>query len=196
MKNLSQSGLVILFLLLALIAATIFLAYQHFDNNPVAGGSSGVTGGMATGVDMQKFSGDGYALAVPASWYVEQNSKDVVTVYPDHALAASSSTPSCKIAMSVFPYAPNTSEADWIAAHIGADPSLAVTEKSSEDVTVSGGSGVKWIGIIDGAPTTLVYVFSQDHAYEIAPSVINETSADDTQCTDELQTFTSQLTIS
>jgi hypothetical protein len=97
--------------------------------------------------------------------------------------------------MSVFPYAPSTSVADWISARIGADPSLVVTERSSEDITINGGTGVKWNGVIDGAPTTLVYAFSKDHAYEIAPSVINETVAGNAPCADALQTFLSQLTI-
>ena len=62
-------------------------------------------------------------------------------------------------------------------------------------VLALGGSGVEWIGTIDGLPTTLVYAFNGRHAYEIAPSVVGEGAAGDAQCSDMLQLFLSTLKI-
>ena len=65
-----------------------------------------------------------------------------------------------------------------------------------EDVSLAGGAaGVEWIGTIDGLPTTLVYAFNGQHAYEIAPSVVGEGAAGDTQCNAMLQSFLSTLKI-
>jgi hypothetical protein len=114
-------------------------------------------------------------------------------VHPD----ASSSAVACKIEVSAFPYSAGADGmADWIAHRIGADPSVAVTEQSSANVTLAdGGTGVEWIGLIDGLPTTLVYAFNGQHAYEIAPSVVGEGAAGDAQCSDMLQSFLSTLKI-
>jgi hypothetical protein len=103
----------------------------------------------------------------------------------------------CKIEMSVFPYAPNTDATAWIAHRLGADPSVATVEQSSDDISINGGMGVEWNGTVDGAPTTIVYAFSNSHAFEIAPSVVNETSADagNAKCADALGTFLSHLTL-
>jgi hypothetical protein len=193
MKKQSWSSLVLLVLVVAVVVGGIFLIYRHFGGGGVSERAAGSGNPAVAG--MQTFSGDGYSLGIPADWRVEQNGKDVVAAYPDIAAAATTSTPTCKIEMSVFPYAPSTSVADWISKRISADPSIAVIEHSSGDIVVSGGSGVRWNGLIDGAPTTLVYAFSNDHAYEIAPSVINATSVGNAPCANALDTFISQLTI-
>ena len=85
--------------------------------------------------------------------------------------------------------------ADWIAHRIGADPSVAVVQRSSEDVPVSGGTGVKWVGTINDIPTTLVYAFNAQHAYEIAPSVVGEGEDGAMQCNDMLASFLSASAI-
>jgi hypothetical protein len=132
-------------------------------------------------------SDDGYACSVPARWNIEKTGNDTVAVHPD----ASSSVATCKIEVSAFPYSAGADGmADWIAHRIGADPSVAVTEQSSADVTLADGStGVEWIGTMDGLPTTLVYAFNGQHAYEIVPSVVGEGAAGDAQCSDMLQSF-------
>ena len=142
-------------------------------------------------VAMQSFSNDGYSFSIPASWNIERTGSDTIAVHPD----AASPSASCKIEVSAFPYATGTDMANWIAHRIGADPSLAVVEQSSNDVSFRGGTGVQWVGTIDGIPTTLVYAFNDDHAYEIAPSVIGEGAAGDAPCSDMLQSFLSTLTI-
>ena len=74
--------------------------------------------------------------------------------------------------------------------------SVAVTEQSSGNVSLAdGGTGVEWTGTIDGLPTTLVYAFNSQHAYEIAPSVVGESSAGNGQCGDMLKSFLSTLKI-
>jgi len=158
------------------------------QDNPTSDDASGVP---ADAVPMQTFSSDGYSFNVPASWNVERTASDTIAVHPD----AASPDATCKIEVSAFPFAAGTDIAGWIGAHIGADPSVSVAEQSSEDVSVSGGTGVKWIGMIDGIPTTLVYLFSADRAYEIAPSVIGEGASGDSQCDDMLETFLGAITI-
>ncbi|HUC31674.1 MAG TPA: hypothetical protein VMR99_03265 [Candidatus Paceibacterota bacterium] len=168
-------------------AATI--AQPSVDVQPDVSASGTAVGAVA----MQNFSdsNDGYAFSVPASWSIERTGTDTIALHPDAASPAAA----CKIEVSAFPYTPGTDMADWIAHRIGADPSIAVTEQSSEDVSVSGGTGVQWTGTIDGIPTTLVYAFNDQHAYEIAPSVIGENSDGAAQCSDMLETFLSTLTI-
>jgi hypothetical protein len=189
-----------LWLLIAVVAAIgAFLLCRHFtkiiSSNSSVGDSTSVT---PSGT--QEFSGNGFSFRVPQNWYVENNGKNFVTVYPDYAFSAASSTPPdgiCKIEVSVFPYASNTNIPDWIAHRLGADPSVAVAEQSSADIVISGGTGVQWNGTIDGVVTTLVYAFSDGHAFEVAPSVVNETSGSDgnRQCADALDIFTSKLTL-
>jgi hypothetical protein len=195
MKKQSWDSLVLVLLVIVVLAGGIFLIYRHLGGGGGVASERAAGSGSSAPAGVQTFSGDGYSLGVPADWRVEQNGKDAVAAYPDKVAVATTSTPTCKIEMSVFPYAPSTNVADWISGRIGADPSIAVVERSSEDVAVNGGTGVKWNGLIDGVPTTLVYAFSDDHAYEIAPSVINETSSGNAQCDDALNTFVSQLTI-
>ena len=147
----------------------------------------------ASAVPMQTFSNDGYSFSVPASWNIERTASDTIALHP----AASSQDAACKIEVSAFPYSAGADGmADWIAHRIGADPSVTVTEQSSGNVTLAGdGTGVEWIGTLDGLPTTLVYAFNGQHAYEIAPSVVGEGAAGDAQCSDMLQSFLSTLKI-
>lgn len=156
-------------------------------------GSTDVTSdAAATAVPMQQFSNDGYAFSVPARWNIERTASDTIAIHPD----ASSSLAACKIEVSAFPYTGGANGmADWISHRIGADPSLVVAERSSEDVSFSGGTGVKWIGTIDDIPTTLVYAFNESHAYEIAPSAIGEGADGAPQCDSIVNKFISTLTI-
>lgn len=144
-----------------------------------------------------------YAFNVPDSWYVENSGENTVVVYPDYAPTDSSSSPTCKIEMSVFPYASSTSISDWISGRLGADPTVNVVEQSSEHISIDDGneSAIKWIGTMNGIPTTLVYAFGESHAYEIAPSVVsagNDEGADasaNATCNDNLNIFLQTLTI-
>jgi hypothetical protein len=210
MKKQSRGIFMLWVLIVAAAAGGTFLIVEHLG----AGGAPG--GGMASAVTpdvdvtndgsaandtavatvaMQNFSNpdDGYAFSVPASWNIEKTGSDTVAVHPD----ASSSVATCKIEVSAFPYSAGADGmADWIAHRIGADPTVAVTEQSSANVTLAGdGTGVEWIGTIDGLPTTLVYAFNGQHAYEIAPSVVGEGAAGDAQCSDMFQSFLSTLKI-
>jgi hypothetical protein len=146
----------------------------------------------------QSFSGNGYALSLPSDWYVEQTGKDSMAAYPDHSVTTGGSTTTapCKIEMTVFPPVADDDTAQWISDRIGADPSVSAVERSSSDIAIVGGSGVEWNGTIDGVPNTIVYAFSASHAFEIAPSVVNDaTGAGNAECSDALEKFISQLTL-
>jgi len=164
-------------------------SYADVENGDAASGAA------TAAVAMQTFSNpdDGYAFSVPARWNIEKTGSSTVAVHPD----ASSSVAMCKIEVSAFPYsAGEDGMTDWIAHRIGADPSVAVTEQSSANVTIADGdTGVEWIGTMDGLPTTLVYAFNAQHAYEIAPSIVGEGAAGDAPCSDMLQSFLSTLKI-
>jgi hypothetical protein len=210
MKKQSR-GIFMLWVLIVMAAAGgTFLLAEHLGVGNAPGGGmapaatpdvdvtnddSAVSGTVAAPVAMQDFSNsnDGYAFSVPASWNIEKTGSDTVAVHPD----TSSSVAACKIEVSAFPYSAGADGmADWITHRIGADPSVAVTEQSSADVTLAdGGTGVEWIGTMDGLPTILVYAFNGQHAYEIAPSVVGEGAAGDVQCNDMLQSFLSALKI-
>jgi hypothetical protein len=142
-------------------------------------------------VTMQTFSNEGYAFNVPASWSIEKTGTDTVAVRPD----VSSSGVACKIEVSAFPSVAGEDVAEWISHRIGADPSLVVVERSTENVSLGSGTAVKWTGTIDGVPTTLVYAFNNDHAYEIAPSVIGDAMDGSGACDDVLEAFLSGLKI-
>ena len=208
MKKSSKGILFLWVLIAAMVAGGTFLLTEHLGMGTTPGGgmapamdadvvpdSSAVNGTTTDTVAMQNFSDpdDGYAFSVPASWNIEKTGSDTVAVHPD----ASSSVAACKIELSAFPYSAGADGmADWIAHRIGADPSVAVTEQSSGNAALAlGGSGVEWIGTIDGLPTTLVYAFNGRHAYEFAPSVVGEGAAGDAQCSDMLQLFLSTLKI-
>lgn len=204
MKKQSR-GLIFLW---ALIAATVaggtFLICEHLgagtasavrpdvDVSPDdATDNSGDVSAPAAAAALQTFSNDGYSLSVPASWNIERTGSDTIAIHSDPA----SPDVACKIEVSAFTYSSDVNMADWIGHRIGADPSLAVVERSSEDVSIDGGTGVKWTGTIDGISTTLVYAFGDARAYEIAPSVIGEGADGSAPCDDMLQTFLSGLTI-
>ena len=209
MKNKSRKFLFVWVLITAVVAGGTFLLAEHLgwgttpavqsdaDAGSVAQPDADIqadnssSGAASVPVAMQTFSNDGYAFTVPASWNIERTATDTIALHSD----ASSSDVACKIEVSAFPFASGIDTADWIAHRIGADPSLAVVEQSSNDVSFRGGTGVQWVGTIDGIPTTLVYAFNDDHAYEIAPSVIGEGAAGDAPCSDMLQSFLSTLTI-
>ncbi len=205
MKKQSRGIFFLWTLIVAVVAGGAFLICRHLGIGvtPSAGipsdistpGGDGGAGDVApdvSAVPMQQFSNDGYAFSVPASWNIEQTTSDTIALHPD----ASSPDVACKIEVSAFSYSAGADGfADWITHRIGADPSLAVVEASSEDVSLSGGTGVKWNGTIDGVPTTLVYAFNDSHAYEIAPSVISGDAGGATQCDDMLKMFLSTLTI-
>ncbi len=207
MKKPSRGALYSWMLIAAMAAGGTFLAVGHFGyGGDVSTGMSAAsdadiapeeTSAVPSSVPTQIFSdpNDGYSLRIPASWSVEHTGADAIALHP----AASSSAAACKIEVSAFPFSPGADTADWISHRIGADPSLSVAERSSEAVSVDGGTGVKWVGTIDDIPTTLVYIFSDQHAYEVAPSVIaasNGAAADGSaRCDDMLQTFLPGFTI-
>ena len=206
MKKSSKGILFLWVLIVAAVAGGTFLLVEHLGVGIAPGGGIGpavtpdtevaTDGSVATDtVAMQNFSNpdDGYSFSVPANWNIEKTGSNTVAVHPD----ASSSVAACKIEVSAFPYSAGADGmADWIAHRIGADPSVAVAEQSSGNVALAGdGTGVEWIGTIDGLPTKLVYAFNGQHAYEIAPSVVGEGAAGDVQCSDMLQSFLSTLKI-
>jgi hypothetical protein len=205
MKKQSKGIYILWVLIVAVVAGGTFLLAEHLG---VGGAPSGGMAPAATpdatqpyadvapaAVAMQNFSnpGDGYSFSVPATWNIEKTSNDTVAVHPD----ASSSAAACKIELSAFPYSAGADGmADWIEHRIGADPSVEATEQSSGNVALAdSGTGVEWVGTINGLPTTLVYAFNGQYAYEIAPSVVGEGADGNAPCGDMLQSFLSTLKI-
>ncbi len=138
-------------------------------------------------------SGDGYLFAVPEGWRAERVTDHALAAYPNSAAGSSSET--CKIEMSVSPYISGADVAGWVAAHVGADPSLEVTEASREALPVRGGTALRWKGKIDGVPTELIYAFNGagNRAYEIAASPLSGTSSGNASCAGILEAFVSRL---
>lgn len=147
----------------------------------------GSTAGAATTTDQSIADGaTGYHFVIPASWYFEKNSSSGFAVYPDYSPAESSSlsapnsansaAPLCKIEVSIFPYSPATAPGDWIASQLSVDPTQDIKEQSTAQVALGDAQGIEWNGTMNGIPTTLVYAFTDDKAYEIAPSTLSETS--------------------
>ncbi len=172
-----QAGGVPAAILLVLIAASVWWCFFRHVPRETAG-----------------ISGEGYLFAAPEGWRVERITDHALAAYPNSA-AAGSSSGTCKIEMAVFPYASGTDAARWIAARVGADPSLAVAEVSRVALPVQGGTAVRWKGAIDGAPTELVYAFNSagNRAYEIAASPLNGTSSGNASCAGILEAFVSRL---
>lgn len=110
-----------------------------------------------------------YSFAVPSGWRTETISSSSAAVYPEAQ---------CKIGISSFPAIAEESRASWIAATVGADPTLSVREDSRKDMKVDGMPSVLWKGGIDGVSTTLIYIFTPRNTYEIAPSAQGSGSSD------------------
>ena len=183
---------------LAACIVAVAMAEHHAPAKSIVPFSGGE---LASPAAMERFTGEGFAAAVPVGWRIERAASDSVAVYDrDPSLPGATST-ACKIEISAFPFSPSDDESAWIAARIGGDPSVKVVEESSGAVAVSGGTGVQWSGTIDGAPTVFIYAFSADHAYEIAPSVVGAPTAGDSidggnaQCDDALNAFITRFSM-
>jgi hypothetical protein len=109
--------------------------------------------------------GAGYSLTVPSGWRITQEVSSSVMVYP--------SASSCKFEISSFPVVSEKDRVAWIGGRLGADPTVIVAERSSEQVSVGGAPAIRWDGTMGGVPTVFVYAFATEHSYEIAPSVAN-----------------------
>jgi hypothetical protein len=169
------------------VACGVLYSYRTF----VAGSaefSATATSTANASETMTVFADDaeGYSLSLPDDWHIEENATSSIAAY-----SSSPSAPECKISLSAFPAVADDDRASWIAATIGADPTLAVKEDSSEEVSVDGAPAVRWSGTIDGAPATLVYAFSDAHAYEIAPSSMDGGAS---SCADALDVFLNGIT--
>lgn len=166
------------------VACATFFIVEHY-------GARAVSAPHPQSVAVRNFSGDGYSFGIPVDWNIERTASGTVAVHP----VTATSGVACKIEMSSFSYASGTDMADWISRRIGEDPSLAVVEHSTENISLASGTGVEWVGTIDGIPTNLVYAFNGGRAYEIAPSVIGEGPDGSVPCDEVLRTFLSGLTI-
>jgi hypothetical protein len=144
------------------IAGASFYYYRTVMHR---GNGEGMDGGRF-GADQMFRNGDaGYSLSIPSDWHIAQEGSSSVAVYP----AASS----CKITISSFPSVGESERATWIGGRLGADASVNVAERSSGQVSVDGTPAIRWDGTMDGIPVTFVYAFTSQHAYEIAPSIVN-----------------------
>lgn len=120
----------------------------------------------------------GYSFVLPSSWYLEKNEGSGVTVYPGYHPDAGSS-PECKIEVSVFKDVATADMTRWVADHLREDPTVAITEMSSQGVSVIGAQAAfEWTGTMDGIATTLAYVSAEGNIYEIAPSALDIQKAD------------------
>ncbi len=151
-KTISFFALTVFVLLILIV-----LAYMNLRKKISA--PTGQSSAMEQSVENKS---EGYAFSVPSGWYTEESGTSTIVIYPNY----SPSTPSaatCKIAMSVFPYAPSVNISDWITARLGADPTIDVAEQSSEDISIGARPGIKWMGIMNGMPTTIIYMRSTIH---------------------------------
>jgi hypothetical protein len=129
------------------------------------------------GADQMFGNGDeGYSLAIPSDWRIAQEGSSSVAVYP----AASS----CKLTISSFSSVGESNRAAWIGSRLGADPSVNVAERSSEQVSLDDAPAIRWNGTIDGIPASFVYAFTSQHAYEIAPSIVTTNGDNNNDGTD------------
>jgi hypothetical protein len=192
MKKSSRRIVALWIFVVFVVAGGTFLVLRHLG----AGGGSGTdmpaeNPSASSSIPMQTFSNDGYTLSIPADWNIERTSADTIALHP----GAASGDAACKIEISAFPFSPSADISDWIANRIGADKSLSVTERSSETITLSGGgTAIKWMGEIENIPTTLIYAFNNDHAYEVAPSAIGGADGS-ARCDEMLEVFFSGFTI-
>lgn len=128
----------------------------------------------------------GYSFTMPTNWYLENNTGEGVTVYPDYD-PKSGDAPTCKIEVSSFGSAAIGSSAgslnDWITRHLHADPTADISESSRTDLNVGGSSAIEWQGSLNGVTTTLVYVSTPTgDLLEFAPSTLatpDDPDADD-----------------
>jgi hypothetical protein len=161
--------------------------------------SKGGVGASGSGTSVTTAGGDrfvankteGYSFQVPVSWYVEQNGENAI-VYPDYA-PFGTSTPPCKIELSVFDNAANVPLDDWMADHLSEDPTVVSHELSSERSAAGSAQAVRWTGIIDGIGTVLVYAAADSKIYEIAPSSLDENATSDLSCVIYLDSLMSSL---
>jgi hypothetical protein len=177
-KKLSRI-LLFLGLIIAVCAAGAFFVSAHFKKI--------TTSEFAP----QRFSGKGYSLDVPLDWRIEKNGEYFITSYPP----ITSGDVGCKVEMSAFSYSSSTNMDELIADRIGADKSLTIVEHSTQDISVRGGSAIKWIGTIDDTPMSLIYAFGDHNAYEIASSRIIAPGTDLSICGNVADQFLSYLTI-
>ncbi len=120
----------------------------------------------------------GYAITIPLGWYAETRPSGSAALYPSFTPFPSTSSsygatvsaaPSCKIEISSFPPVLSGRRNAWIAATVGADPTLVARTYSQDARSVDGVPAVRWRGTINGASSTLFYVFAPSHAYELVP---------------------------
>jgi hypothetical protein len=188
-NNKSLRGLVFVIVgMIIVVVAAIF--FRLFDRQTV---STASVPAIELASSLQEFSGDGYQANIPDSWYAETTTSSSVSFYPDYSPSASSS-PHCKIALSVFPYASGTEEiSHWISDRVGIDPTVSVIERSSESIPVGSSSGIRWSGTIDDNSVELVYAFNDSHAYEVAPSIMDKEGGPFSSCDDALGIFLSNF---
>ena len=196
-----SSGKVVLWVMIGAVFAGSIAAAVMVERDAPAKGPFPADGELASPAAEERFTGEGFAAEVPADWRIERAASDSVAIYDRDPSMPEATSTACKIEISAFPFSSLDDEGAWIAARIGADPSVKVVEESSEDIAVSGGAGVRWNGTIDGVPATFVYAFGADHAYEIAPSVVGAGAAGDaagggnTACNDVLDAFVAQFSM-
>jgi hypothetical protein len=177
-------------IVVVVVAGIFFVAGVRREK--IISASSNNTASSKESQQSVKNNAEGYSFNIPASWYVENSATSTVVVYPNYSPANSSSSPICKIEMSVFPYASSTSVSDWISHRLDGDPTVDITEQSSEAISLNGAVfAIKWIGTMNEIFTTVVYAFNNDYAYEIVPSNLNGAGS----CNDALDVFLQKLTL-
>ncbi len=129
---------------------------------------------------------DGYTVAIPSDWHLEQSSGAGIAVY---AAPDSRGTYPCKIEISELRNPSRQELVTWLESYLRADPTAEVREFSRNQVTIARSSAIAWPGILNGISSTLAYVATGTAVYEFAPSVVvasGSGAAIGTACVDAL----------
>ena len=135
----------------------------------------------------------GYALKVPAGWYMEWVASSGVTVYPDYSPASSSYEPLCKIEFYVSPNQSGTPLEEWVGKKLHEDPTEDIVQTSMEAMTVDGWPAIRWTGTADIYPMINTYVAVGARIFEIVPVTASGDSLSVAPCMDGVNAFVSSL---
>jgi hypothetical protein len=137
-----------------------------------------------------------YSFFLPATWYLERNNAQGITMYPEY-MPNAHAVPLCKIEVSTVAALSMTAASlhDWLSGYLHADPTAEVTEFAQASTTIAGVPAISWRGVWNGATTTLVYIATHDSVLEVAPSIVSEDMHTDGACDMAMATFLSKLSL-
>jgi len=186
------------FLLIVIVAgATRFLSSRH--GNALNGANLVSIVKLSSGGEAIKNSNAGYAFNIPTNWWAEATGGNSVAVYPADQKDQNdaTSTPTCKIELSIFDNPGHEVLDDWMAGELRADPTVVVQQQSLEAITLGNAStnAVEWTGTMDGVKTIAVYATNGSKIYEIVPSSLDPENISPDLCMPDFEKLLSLLKI-